>query len=189
MKRKIAFAVPSLIAAGLGAPAEVSADEQDFLNDGTIEPSFEIAIDDLHQLQLAQHASHASHGSHQSHGSHRSYYAPPGPAEGEWDERTISSLQETGRNETSTPRSFVLPSTPAIAASTEFPSVPEANRQDLIMRLQLALHTKGYDIGVVTGELHPKTVAAIYRYQIAQGLVPTGKPSPEVFSSLGIIAN
>jgi hypothetical protein len=40
----------------------------------------------------------------------------------------------------------------------------------------------------VNGELHARTVAALYRYQADRGLVPSGKLTNELLSSLGIAA-
>lgn len=43
-------------------------------------------------------------------------------------------------------------------------------------------------MGEVNGELHARTVAALYKYQEDTHQIPSGKVTNEVLSSLGIIA-
>ena len=60
--------------------------------------------------------------------------------------------------------------------------------QELVQRTQLALLAKGYSVGTIDGEVDAKTVAALYRYQTDQGMVPSGKLTSDTLSSLGIVA-
>ena len=62
-----------------------------------------------------------------------------------------------------------------------------AEYQDALVRLQIALATKGFEVGAIDGQLKARTVAAIYEYQTASGLIPSGKPTQETFTSLGIV--
>ena len=56
------------------------------------------------------------------------------------------------------------------------------------MRVQIALISRGYEVGAVDGSLHARTVAAIYRYQGDAGMVPSGKVTTETLSFLGVPA-
>jgi His-Xaa-Ser repeat protein HxsA len=57
---------------------------------------------------------------------------------------------------------------------------------ELIMRVQVALFAKGYDVGTIDGKLGPKTRTQIKRYQRDHGLSPTGTMTTELLGSLGI---
>lgn len=54
------------------------------------------------------------------------------------------------------------------------------------MRVQIALFTKGYDVGIIDGKLGPRTRAQIKRYQRDYGLSTTGTMTTELLKSLGI---
>jgi len=66
---------------------------------------------------------------------------------------------------------------------TDLPRIP----RDAIENLQQRLAAKGYDPGPADGIAGPGTRSAIRNYQKAQGLVPDGYPSRDVFESLGIV--
>ncbi|ANT68383.1 hypothetical protein BFW41_13450 [Aeromonas hydrophila] len=57
---------------------------------------------------------------------------------------------------------------------------------DLVMRVQLALFTKGYDVGIIDGKIGPKTRAQIKRYQSDNRLSSTGTLTTSLLTSLGI---
>lgn len=186
MSAKGKFAIPSLVAAGLIGPSVAAADPPSPSGPTGPDDVTQLPIGELHEFQLAQHQSHQSHGSHGSHYSHRSYYKPL-PDEGEED-GFMGPDAFLGRNEQSTPRSFVLPSSPALATNSERGSVDAEKARKLVVRVQLALFTRGYDVGAVDGTLNPKTVAAIYRFQKSIGLIPSGTLAPEVLDALGVVA-
>ena len=60
--------------------------------------------------------------------------------------------------------------------------------QETIQKLQIALVSRGFDVGEVNGLLHSRTIAAVYEYQSKNNFIPNGKITPETLSSLGITA-
>ena len=188
MSKKAKFAIPTLMAAGL-VPMAAAGDEPaqgpSFNSDSFFDDFKNIVanIDESHEFTLAGHGSHESHASHGSHESHRSYSERVVP-----DEEAVKQVSLGSRNESSTPFNSVLPSTPAIAKKLKVLPGNSGKFQTLVTRAQLALIARGYQAGEVNGEVHARTVAALYRYQSNTGLVPTGKITPETLSSLGIIA-
>lgn len=140
-------------------------------------------IDESHSFTLAQHRSHQSHASHGSHQSHRSYgyRLPTGEAE-------TAVASAPSRNEMSTPPNSILPVSPATARKLKVLPGNSGKFGELVTRAQIALAAKGYDVGAMDGQIDARTVAALYRYQGDQGMVPDGKLTNEVLSSLGIVA-
>lgn len=193
MKKAITFSIPSLLAAGLvpfsGAAAadgsEPAADEEKSLFDGLGE--IVQNIDESHTYTLAQHRSHQSHASHGSHQSHRSYSYRLAPS-GETDVATAPMESPETRNHSSTPPNAVLPSSPAIAKKLKVLPGNSAKFHDLVTRVQLALASRGYEVGEVDGRMHARTVAAVYRFQQDIGQVPSGKITSDVLGSLAIVA-
>lgn len=186
MARKNKYRIPTLLAAGL-TPFAATASEQPQDTAGTHSSLFDdikkivTGIGESHSFTLAQHQSHQSHGSHQSHRS-SSYRMTP-PEEGRSMKASLDS-----RNLASTPANSVLPSSPAIANKLKvLPGNSEKFRM-LVTHVQVALQARGYDAGSVNGEVHARTVAALYRYQQDSGFMPTGKLTNETLSSLGITA-
>jgi hypothetical protein len=91
------------------------------------------------------------------------------------------------RNERSTPRSFVLPATPAVALEQEMRSAKSfsttmSKRQ--VAACALRLIDLGYDVGDEAVAFNAKLSQAIYEYQQAQGLNKTGKFDPATTRSL-----
>ena len=190
MTRKGKFTIPTLLAAGL-TPLAAAADDDNKASVRSGESLFDqtkeivTSIDESHRFTLAQHRSHLSHGSHVSHQSHRSYGYQLLPGEGAPDAAIASP---STRNEMSTPPNSVLPSSPAIAKKLKILPGNSTKFRELVMRMQIALLARGYQVGEVNGELHARTVAALYQYQEDAGQIPSGKVTSEVLSSLGIIA-
>jgi His-Xaa-Ser repeat protein HxsA len=194
---KTKFLIPTILAAGLvpvssavfaGNSNHVSAEKS------LIEDIVEHAqsISDLNEFSLAGHQSHQSHQSHASHSSHRSYYAPEPPDPGPAYESTNSgdhTATLSGRNEASTPRSSVLPKSLSAAKKPKVLKGNTAKFAQIVTLAQLALQSRGYEPGLVGGELHPRTIAAVYKYQRDTGLVPTGKLDNGTLNTLGVIAN
>lgn len=192
--KRLFIAIPTLLAAGF-MPAQGWA-EDDSRADRHDKKSFldnlEAIVSDIsesHTYTLAQHQSHASHGSHGSHGSHRSGgYAPPNVPEDGRGLSFVSYEEGSGRNEMSTPRSTILPSSPAIAKKVKILPGNSAKFKEIVSRLQIALLSQGYDVGQINGEMDAKTIAAIYHYQSRSGLIPSGRVSDETLGLLGIVA-
>jgi His-Xaa-Ser repeat protein HxsA len=195
MKSRISFSIPSLVAAGLvplsaaaSSPAEMTA-EDDKAGFDTLRNIVQ-DIGESHSYTLAQHRSHASHQSHGSHGSHQSHrsasFRAPGVGDGGVQLESVG-YPET-RNEDSTPPSAILPSSPAIAKKLKVLPGNSAKFEQLVTRVQLALATRGYDVGEVDGRMHARAIAAVYLYQQDQGMIPSGKITSEVLSSLAIVA-
>jgi len=189
MARRSKYTIPTLFAAGLTPFAAVAGEEPQDAAEGkdTFFDSVKkmvSSIGDSHQFTLAQHRSHQSHGSHVSHQSHRSYGYRLTPE----DTATVMQAAAGARNEMSTPHSSVLPSSPAIAGKLKVLPGNSEKFRELVMRMQVALQVRGYEVGAVNGEIHARTVAALYRYQEDAGFVPSGKVTSDTLSSLGITA-
>ena len=139
--------------------------------------------DGVHNM-YARHRSHSSHSSHRSHSSHSSHYSGSGGY----------------RYTPATPAPAIAPSAPP-PASREGSAAPAplysspANKRPtadqlrmIIMRVQAALYSKGYDPGAIDGVLSPATVAALRRFQVAKGLAASGTLTTETLDALGISA-
>ena len=195
--KTIGYVIPSLAAAGAIASGSAGFNSSDELVSAPSESlenakSMVQGIQDRQVFTLAAHSSHASHSSHGSHSSHSSSSLILEQI-GEDEQRAALEAAEeslTSRNESSTPRSTVLPSSPAIAKTKKLKILPGNSQKfaDVVMQVQIALGTRGFDMGVVNGEYHARTIASIYEYQEAQGMPATGKLTPETLSSLGIVA-
>lgn len=186
MARQGRYRIPTLLAAGLTPFAAVANDEIHDANENNrslFEDLKNIVanISETHKFTLAGHSSHQSHGSHQSHRSSSQRMTPA-------DEATVMQASLNTRNETSTPPNSILPSSPAIATKLKVLPGHSKKFRTLVTQLQVALQIKGYEIGEVNGEVHARTVAALYRYQQDAGFVPSGKVTSETLSSLGIMA-
>lgn len=191
------FLIPSILAAGF-IPANsagssesanhISSDKS--LIDDIVEHAQ--SISELNEFNLAGHRSHGSHQSHASHASHRSYYAPEPPnpdptyrpSDSSYDSAALS-----GRNEASTPRSSVLPTSFSNARKPKVLKGNSAKFGEIVSRTQVALQLRGFEPGEINGELHSRTVAALYKFQRDSGLVPTGKLENETLNLLGVVAN
>jgi His-Xaa-Ser repeat protein HxsA len=179
------FTIPSLLAAGLvpfGAAADEGPAEANTVG-RTLLDNLDAAIfgiEESHRYTLAAHSSHGSHRSHWS--SSLRIIAPSADA-------APTTLEETStRNVSSTPPNSVLPSSPAIARKLIVLPGNSKKFRDIVMRVQIALISRGYEVGAVDGSLHARTVAAIYRYQGDAGMVPSGKVTTETLSFLGVPA-
>lgn len=134
-------------------------------------------LQDNQKYTLAAHQSHQSHGSHRSHRSHQSssYRLQP-----------INDGGDLARNEQSTPNTSILPSSQAVAKKIKTLPGNSHKFKSAIQRLQTALLLQGYEVGVVDGNMHASTVAAIYEYQKRHGYIADGKATNEVLASLSI---
>ena len=190
-KNPIHFAIVALAAAGFaGASKGVAADETTHVNNGLLD-GVKAIVENLnkeHTYTLAQHQSHASHGSHGSHSSHRSYYKPPEPEDDRVDNQGTGIQLATARNDRSTPNNSVLPSTPAITKLKVLKGNSEKFGK-IVSAAQIALIARGYDVTSVDGALDARTMAAIYKFQEANGMNPDGRVTPQVLTALNIAAN
>jgi len=158
----------------------------------------------------AGHRSHSSHSSHRSHSSHysgsgssyspppvpRSTYTPP-PAP-----RPTYTPPSTYRPSTAPGPNTYQPSTPKSSSATSKPwrdygtkQVLEPSRssrpsvdqlQLMIMRVQAALYSKGYDPGAIDGVLGATTKSALGKFQVDHGLVSSGAMTTETLNALGV---
>ena len=188
------FAIPSLFAAGLvpfGAAADETPAESNTL-DKTLLDSIDavmFGIEESHRYTLAQHSSHASHSSHGSHGSHGSHRSSSMRIDVPSADAALATLDGAStRNVSSTPPNSILPSSPAIARKLVVLPGNSKKFRDIVLRVQIALVSQGYEVGAGDGSLHARTVAAIYRYQSDVGMVPSGKVTTETLSFLGVQA-
>lgn len=195
MRNKLKFFVGSLVAAGFGASsADAESNTKVHQNENFFD-SVKSIVESLKNVQgytLAQHRSHMSHGSHASHGSHRSYHHPPEIDDMNDDLRAKPQIsldnQASVRNENSTPRSTVLPSSPAIAQKLKPLPGNSKKFKHTVTSAQLALVARGYDVGSVSGEIDAKTMAAVFKFQKNTGFAPDGKLTPEVLTALNVDA-
>jgi His-Xaa-Ser repeat protein HxsA len=56
----------------------------------------------------------------------------------------------------------------------------------MIMRVQAALFSRGYDPGAIDGVMGAKTRSALIHFQTAQGLTATGTMTTETLNALGV---
>jgi len=56
----------------------------------------------------------------------------------------------------------------------------------LIMRVQAALYSKGYDPGAIDGTLSPQTQSALRMFQLTYGIKVTGTMTTATLDALGV---
>jgi len=81
---------------------------------------------------------------------------------------------DEGRNENSTPRTFILPANPAVAAEQERKLSLEKNREQ-IQRCVIALVDKGRKFSNVEKITSDDVIFETLRYQFAVNIDPTGE--------------
>ena len=185
------YLVPSLAAAGslaFGADTQPGKASNPESAASPLLKNAKSLVSELESQQvytLAQHSSHSSHGSHSSHSSHSS----GGGRSISIDDEEFNELET--RNYSSTPTSSVLPSSPALVEQRKLKILPgnSENFTNTVIQVQLALASKGFDVGAIDGSLHARSIAAIYEYQSSAGIPSDGKLSPTTLASLGIVAN
>lgn len=85
------------------------------------------------------------------------------------------------RNERSTPRASVLPASPAIAYSDQ-----NSEERFSISLAKAILLRLGYPVGRLDERITAKFKAAVFRYQRAHGILPSGTLDEATLQSLGI---
>lgn len=96
----------------------------------------------------------------------------PGLRGGEWDARLAD--EQAQRNERSTPRSFILPGTPAVTREQE-EQAREASEGLDVFRCLGRLRMAGYQADDTPPVLRAQNLAAIFRFQRDHGLAPTAR--------------
>lgn len=115
---------------------------------------------------FANHSSHSSHGSHSSHssGSGSTYRAPVYAA----------------------PPPAVKAAPPSVNTLYSDPKPTADQLTMLIMRVQAALYSKGYDPGAIDGTLGAETKQALRKFQTANGLPGNAKMTTATLNALGV---
>ncbi len=192
MSNKLKFAIAALAAAGFTSttssaqPPNQEQSKSNFLDD--IKKIVK-SMTQPHEYTVAGHSSHYSHSSHGSHGSHRSYYKSPELEDSQFFKSETAVLESAvSRNENSTPRNTVLPSSPAIAKKLKVLPGNSSKFREVITAAQVALVARGYEAGPINGNLQAKTMAAVFKFQRDSGLLPDGKLTPEVLTALNVVA-
>ena len=91
------------------------------------------------------------------------------------------------RNTRSNPLQSFLPNSYGAIKKLKVSPEESARSNEIIMRVQIALHMQGYDIGTVDGAMNATTLSSMYKYQEKMGMVPSGQITSQVLNSLGII--
>jgi murein L,D-transpeptidase YcbB/YkuD len=99
-----------------------------------------------------------------------------------WEER----IREEGaeRNERSTPRSFVLPATPAVAEEQQKQARELSDGVDTFGCLH-RLRVLGYNADDAPPAFRARNLEALSRFQRDRGMKPTGRLDPNTVRSLG----
>ena len=128
------------------ATVKASGNALDWLKDMMVD------LKDEHVYTVAGHSSHQSHGSHGSHQSHQSYSYNSMPQPGDENFGAYAGLE--GRNLSSTPTSTILPSSVAITKKVKRLPGNSQKFRDIVARTQLALTSRGLDVGAVNSVLN-----------------------------------
>lgn len=91
---------------------------------------------------------------------------------------------DSDRNENSTPRSFILPATPAVALEQEDRNL-DSNSYKSRMICMKKLDELNYEVGDELVEFNAKLKVAIYEFQKAAHLSPTGMLDKKTIEALG----
>jgi His-Xaa-Ser repeat protein HxsA len=128
----------------------------------------------------AGHSSHSSHASHASHssGSGGSYTSPA----------YTPSYTPTYTAPTPAPAIAAPEITPAYRATTTATTTRATadELRSMIMRVQAALYTRGYDPGAIDGILSEPTKNALGGFQAAHGLPRTRSMTTATLNALGV---
>ncbi|HHQ4663848.1 TPA: His-Xaa-Ser repeat protein HxsA, partial [Aeromonas veronii] len=125
---------------------------------------------------------YAGHRSHRSHSSHRSHYSGYGTST--YSAPVAVPSRAYGSSVNSLNQSLQAPL--EVTSPARRLTANDSAMMDLVMRVQLALFTKGYDVGIIDGKIGPKTRAQIKRYQSDNRLSSTGTLTTSLLTSLGI---
>jgi hypothetical protein len=110
-----------------------------------------------------------------------------------WSRALLSTSHETSetvaseRNERSTPRSFILPATPAVAYEQELRAAKDSKLEATEHQLAMCatkLSDRGYDVGDEAVAFNAKLAEAIYDFQRSHDLQGTGRLDTPTISKL-----
>lgn len=102
----------------------------------------------------------------------------------EYNQEHIIFAEDSDRNENSTPRSFVLPATPAVALDQEARN-SDSNIYKSRISCMKRLSELNYDVGDELIEFNAKLKVAIYEFQKSIKLEPTGILDSKTIEALG----
>ena len=134
----------------------------------------------------AAHRSHSSHSSHRSHSSHSSHYSGSGgysaprsytPPASAYSAPSTTANRFSGSS--SRPASTTPSAAPARTSAT-------ADRNQLVMRVQMALLVKQYYSGSIDGVLGNGTRGALMAFQADSNLQNHGRMDTPTLNALGI---
>ena len=81
-------------------------------------------------------------------------------------------------------RQSTMPAAPAVASGGMAAAQPVPAGNELVRDLQRSLIVLGYQPGPINGELNQTTIEAIRSYEQNQGLLVTGRASPELLAHM-----
>lgn len=198
--RRARFLIPSLFAAGFGAPTDALAATPQ-LSSGNDDPNKATLFDIFkqgHLVTLAEHRSHRSHRSHSSHrsgsGGHYSHTSHRSSTGGSYGGPYTPPAYETPEPVTPPPPRRILPlrsaqpgeATPPPADTLPTLSGRTERFKSIVKRVQIALLAQGYYQGAIDGIVGPGMRAAIRKFQGARNLQVTGTITTEVLDALRV---
>jgi len=100
---------------------------------------------------------------------------------------TTASANSEGRNDRSTPPTFILPATPAVAREQELRLRERSDKRLAVVLNKCAaeLVVRGYDVGDEMVSFNAKLIEAVFTFQQEHGFVPTGKLDQRTMKALG----
>lgn len=143
---------------------------------------------------FANHGSHRSHSSHSSHSSHysgsggsygSSYPVSPPPQPAPSSEPATASISHQALVPESRSSTTSSPTTTQAAKPASKRPVGDQLKV-MVMRVQAALYSRGYDPGAIDGEFSDATKSALRQFQSTNGLQVTGKMTTETLTALNV---
>lgn len=109
------------------------------------------------------------------------FKAPEQPSE------ATSVADSDGRNERSTPPTFILPATPAVAREQELRLREHSDKKvvAILTKCSAELISRGYDVGDEMVTFNAKLVEAIWSFQQSSGLRADGRLTEQTQKALG----
>lgn len=135
------------------------------------------------------YAGHSSHSSHSSHASHASHSSGSG---GSYRAPAYTPTYTPAYNPAYTPASPAPAPSTAPGGHTAIGTIPAPSRptadalKTMVMRVQAALYTRGYDPGAIDGVFSEQTKNALGAYQGSVGLPRTRAMTTATLNALGV---
>lgn len=135
----------------------------------------------------ASHSSHSSHSSHASHASHSSGSGGSYRAPAYTPAYAPAYVPSTSTN-TNPPHPTPMPPSGGGVTVTQIgPSRPSPDAlRTMVMRVQAALYTRGYDPGAIDGVFNEQTKTALGNFQYAVGLPRSRAMTTPTLNALGV---